>query len=161
MQRGLETRKETRGGVEPQNKARGGLEPRQEASRATRACGKDTDKSIHLLPALTLSLIERHYPKLQMGTLWPAAPFPTCLPAPETGRQGAVQGHRASKAGAAPACPGEFTSTLLDRHTAFLQGSLLQAMLEMNVPGSNDCVYIFGKKYSTSQVSSGARGFYG
>ena len=45
------------------------------------------------------------------------------------------------------ACPGEFASTLFNIHIAILQDTLLQAMLEINMPDSNDYVYIFGKKY--------------
>lgn len=33
--------------------------------------------------------------------------------------------------------------------------TLLQSMLEINVPGSNDYVYIFYKKYPVLRVSSG------
>lgn len=54
--------------------------------------------------------------------------------------------HRQVRRRRAPACPGEPTAAASDGRAAFLQDSLLRATLEINMPSSNDCVYILCKK---------------
>lgn len=77
-------------------------EPRREASRATMAYGKDTDKNMSLSDAyellvllgvsatLLLILTSSQIPQATDGDTGPTAPFPTCPPAWERGKQGGV-----------------------------------------------------------------------